>query len=83
MKNVYKVTFDVKLQGEWLGGPRGWSSRNVLSNGDVRDACLLLEQCELQKQYEVDDVRTGKTKKVRPSGVRVISVEFVVEDVLT
>lgn len=75
MKNVYKVTYDIRVGREWLApnNPSGWASRHVLANGDARAACARVEQ-EEKKRSSYD----GK----RVNAVRVIKVECVASDVL-
>jgi hypothetical protein len=76
MKNVYKVTYDLRIgrsrQFLAANNPNGWESRYVLANGDARAACNLVER--EAKSYLYDG------KKV--SQVRIIRVEQVASNVL-
>lgn len=74
MKNVYKVTFDVRIGRHWLGAgnPNGWSSRNVIANGDARVAADKVVREEMKFDYD----------GVKPSAVRVLEIIRVAQDVL-
>jgi hypothetical protein len=42
--NVYKVTYDLRTSEGWLGGAGALDSVNVLSRGDVLDACTKIQK---------------------------------------
>jgi hypothetical protein len=72
--NVFKVSYDVRVGTTWLGGgnPNGWTSRNVLVRGDVREACSAVEREEMRTEHEGHPVEA----------VRIFRVELVATDVL-
>lgn len=76
MKNVYKVTYDIRLgrSRHFLAenNPNGWASQYVLANGDARAACVKVEKDA--KSYSYDG------KKV--SQVIILKVEQIATDVL-
>ncbi len=71
-QNVYKVTFDIRIGRTWLGGNVPWSSRNVIANGDARDAANKLERDEKRITYD------GK----RVNKVRILEIVRIASDVL-
>lgn len=75
MKNVFKVTYDIRLgrSRNWLGHrDSGIDSRMVLAGGDARTACQVLEREEKTKSYN------GKSV----TGVRILKVELIATNVL-
>lgn len=74
MKNVYRITFDIRVGRTWLAGsnPNGWAARSVLANGDARSAITKLERDELRRDWN------GK----RANAVRVIKIEQIAGNVL-
>lgn len=72
MKNIYSISYDIRIGRDWLGGHQPWANRNVLANGDAREAIKRLEKEVIAEEFD------GK----RVKAMRVIEVTKIAADIL-
>lgn len=74
MKNVFRVGFDIKVNGQWASGTfmQEWASRDVIVEGDARAACDKIASDEFKRQY--DDIKA--------TDIRIVNVQCVATNIL-
>lgn len=70
--DLYKISYNIKLRGEWHGSGSEFDARVVLTNGDAKTAITKLEKAIKKEDYE----------GAHPTAVKIIEVECVATDVL-